>query len=441
MTGEAIKLFGEAFERERKTLPGAGLDWLLHRREEAFHAFAKAGLPHRRLEDWRYTDLAQALDRAALKPAPFHEGAVHLPDAATRPSIGAFDAVDRHVLLFVNGRMRSEASLAELPEGVEIAPLGRMLDRSWARVFVERHPSEFATGNVIALNTALMGDGAVLHVRRNVKLDKPLHLVFLAVDEGAFHTRHLIRLDEGAEATIFETHIDAGGGRYFADHVTDVSLAPSATLLHVKLQDEGRDAIHLASMSAELDTGAQLSTFSLTLGGAISRAQTFVRFVGENAVAHVNGAMALRGRQHGDHFVAVDHAVPHCSSDALFKTVLDEEATGVFQGKVVVREDAQKTDGRQMTNALLLSRDAVMNAKPELEIYADDVQCAHGSTVGELNPEALFYLRSRGIDETTARQLLISAFLDETLERLPHEAAREALRRLVANWFGAGAES
>jgi Fe-S cluster assembly protein SufD len=149
----------------------------------------------------------------------------------------------------------------------------------------------------------------------------------------------------------------------------------------------------------------------------------------------VNGATALRGRQHGDQFCLTDHAVPHCTSATLFRTVLDEASTGVFQGKVLVRPQAQKTDGRQMTNALLLSRDAAMNAKPELEIYADDVQCAHGSTIGELNREALFYLRSRGIDEQTARQLLISAFLDEAFETVPDEAAREGLRSLAADWF------
>ncbi len=173
----------------------------------------------------------------------------------------------------------------------------------------------------------------------------------------------------------------------------------------------------------------------MTLGSALSRNQTFVRFDGEGAEAHVNGATALRGRQHGDQFCIVDHAVPGCASATLFRTVLDDASTGVFQGKVVVRPHAQKTDGRQMSNALLLSRDAAMNAKPELEIYADDVQCAHGSTIGELNREALFYLRSRGIDEQSARQLLISAFLDEAFETVPDEAAREGLRALAADWF------
>lgn len=431
---DAARNFIETYERERAALPGAGLAWLGVRRAEALKAFAEAGLPHRRLEDWRYTDLSRALGNATLSLAPLPDGAVVLPDATKRPSVAAFHDIDRHVIVFVNGRLRSDLSGVKLPAGVTLVSLGDALNATWARPLVETKV-EAQAGSVIALNTALMRDGIGLHIARDAKLDKPLHLLFLANDDGASHVRNLVRLEEGAEATIFETHVDAGARNYFADHVTDVSLGKGATLTHVKIQDEAADAVHLASLTAELAASSKLSSFSLTLGAKLSRNQSFVTFKGEGGEAHVNGATALSGTQHGDHFCIVDHAVPNCSSATLFKTVLDGASTGVFQGKVIVRPDAQKTDGRQMTNALLLSRDAAMNAKPELEIYADDVQCAHGSTIGELNREAIFYLRSRGIDEPTARQLLISAFLDDAFETVPHEAARDDLRRLAASWF------
>lgn len=440
MTGEAEQLFIDAYERQRAALPGAGIGWLSQRRDEALRVFRTAGLPHRRLEDWRYTDLRQALGRASLAPAPEHRGAVLLPAAEARPSAAAFNAIDRHVFVFVNGRLRADLSDAALPSGVEVMPLADALDKSWVRLLVETSAATTGATNVIALNTALMQGGVAIHVHKGVRLEKPLHLLFLAADDGAFHARNFIRLDEGASASILETHVSAGASRYFADLVTDVSLADGASLDHVKVQDEAPDAIHLATLSAHLDARSKLSTFSMTLGSGVSRSQSFIRFEGEEAKAEVNGATALRGSQHGDHFVLVDHAVPHCTSGTLFRSVLDGTSTGVFQGRVVVREGAQKSDGRQMTNALLLSRDAAMNAKPELEIYADDVQCAHGSTIGELSAQAIFYLRSRGIDEATARQLLISAFLDEAFESVPHEAAREALRALAAGWFQPGSE-
>ncbi|MDR3498066.1 MAG: Fe-S cluster assembly protein SufD [Parvibaculum sp.] len=427
MTDAATK-FIETYERERNSLPAADLPWLDARRDEAMKSFAEAGLPHRRLEDWRYTDLRQLLSKASLAPAPAHEGVVLLPTTA-------FDAIDGHRLVFVNGRFRADLSnLGGLPSGVTLVPLAEALRAPWARPLLE---APQASG-IVALNTAMMGDGLGLHVAAGVRLGKPLHILHFAADAGAFHVRNLIRLEEGAEATIFETHAGAAAASSFADHAADVSLAEGARLAIVKVQDEAPSAIHLATLTARLDARSHFAHFTMTLGAGLSRNQSFVTFAGEGAEAHVNGAVALRGKQHGDHFVVIDHAVPHCASATLFKTVLDDSSTGVFQGRVLVRPDAQKTDGRQMTNALLLSRDAAMNAKPELEIYADDVQCAHGSTIGELSREALFYLRSRGIDEETARQLLISAFLDAAFETVANEEAREALRGLAANWFRLG---
>lgn len=431
MTEKAIQNFMTAFEDARSVLPGAG-GWLERRREVALEAFSQAGLPHRRLEDWKYTDLRQVLDKAGFAPAPAHEGAVVLPDS---PSASVFAAIDRHVLVFVNGRYRADLSQAErLPKGVELHPLGDVLHEQWAKELVERRLGDphHAEG-IVDLNTALMSDGAALRIRKGVKLDKPLYLLFFAADAGASHTRNLIFMESEAQATIFESHV--GNAASFADIVTDISLAEGARLSHVKLQDEAADAMHLATLRAHLAEKSHLATFTLTLGCGVSREQNLVLFTGEGADAQVNGAYALKGKQHLDQFCIIDHAVPGCTSQNLYKGVLDGASEGVFQGRIVVRPHAQKSDGRQMTQALLLSRDAAMNAKPELEIYADDVQCAHGSTVGELSKEAIFYLRSRGLPEHEARQLLIMGFLDDAIDLVPHEAARDALKLLVLGWF------
>ncbi|MDZ4382954.1 MAG: Fe-S cluster assembly protein SufD [Parvibaculum sp.] len=435
MSEKATQHFIEVYEETCAALPGAG-GWLARRREAAIGSFREAGLPHRRMEEWKYTDLRRTFEKASFGPAPVHEGAVVLPE---RRSASAFATIDRHVLVFVNGRYRDDLSRAgHLPKGVELHVLDDVLHEQWAKDLVERRFDDARQAeNIVDLNTALMSDGACLRIRKGVKLDKPLHLLFVAQDAGASHTRNLVLLENEAEATIFETHI--GEVASFVDVVTDIVIGDGARLNHVKLQDEAPDAVHLATMRARLAAEAKLSSFTLTLGCGVSRGQSFVLFSGEGAEASIDGAYALRNRQHADQFCVIDHAVPACTSHTLFKGVLDGESEGVFQGKVIVRPHAQKSDGRQMTHALLLSRDAAMNAKPELEIYADDVQCAHGSTVGELSKEAVFYLRSRGIPEAGARRLLVLAFLEEALDLAPHNQAKDALKLLVSEWFGEAA--
>jgi Fe-S cluster assembly protein SufD len=432
MNDKATADFVKAFDAAGGELPGTG-GWLARRREAAIKAFAEAGLPHRRLEDWKYTDLRQALEKAAFAPAPEHKTAVILPE---KSGAAAFASIDTHKLVFVNGRFNEGlSSTAHLPKGVELYRLAEALNEQWAKALIERRMDEARQAeNIVELNTAMMADGMALRIRKGVTLDKPLHLVFVAADAGASHTRNLVLLEAGADAAILESHL--GGKAALSDIVSDIDIGAGAVLRHVKLQDETADTVHLSTLRATLAEKARLESFTLTLGCGLSRAQNFIRFAGEGAHARVDGAYALREKQHFDVFSVVDHAVPGCTSHTMFKGVLDGEAEGVFQGKVIVRPDAQKTDGRQMTQALLLSRDASMNAKPELEIYADDVQCAHGSTVGELSRDAIFYLRSRGIPEAEARRLLVLAFLDEAIELAPLEATHGIFRELVSGWFG-----
>jgi Fe-S cluster assembly protein SufD len=435
MSEKTTQRFIDAYAVSHPNLPGAD-SWLAPRRAAALAAFVEVGIPHRRLEDWKYTDLRRALEKVNIAAAPVHEGAVVLPD---RPSASAFAGIDTHKLVFVNGRFHAGLSGAtKLPKGVERHTLADVTHEQWAKDLIERRFGHTKQAeDIVDLNTALMADGVALRIRKGVSLDKPLHLVFVSADDGASHTRNLVLLEDEASATIFESHI--GNTASFADIVTDVALGQGAELRHLKLLDDAAEAIHLATLRATLAAKSHLEHFTLTIGSGLSRSQSFVAFTGEGAHAGIDGAYALRSAQHADHFCVTDHAVPHCTSHTLFKGVLDGASEGVFQGKVLVRPGAQKTDGRQMTQALLLSRDASMNAKPELEIYADDVQCAHGSTVGELSKDAIFYLRARGIPEKEARRLLVLAFLDDAIDLVPHEEARDAMRDLVSHWFGEAA--
>lgn len=435
MTASIEEQYLEAFSA---LAPQGDPAWLLARRRMARDIFAAAGFPHRRVEAWRYTDLRRALAKEGYVPAQRYDGPLAYDVETVGPGAAAFGDVERHMLVCVNGFFRPDLSSADLPDGVSVKPLSEAVKETGFEDFLTTddnlHP-------VNALNSALMQDGLVIRVEAGKDAGKPLHMVHVTTSAGASaaHMRHVIALEEDAKLCLLETHLGQGGAGYLANHVTETHLGEGAALTHIKLQDEAKDALHVAANNLRLAANAKYYGFVLALGARLSRHETDAVFKGEGAHADMHGALALRGKQLGDISTYVDHAVPGCSSNAHVKSVLDEEATGVFQGRVLVAKDAQKTDGRQLSNALLLSRDAGMNAKPELEIYADDVQCAHGSTIGELDGTALFYLRSRGIDEATARSLLIRAFLDEVLETIPLDGVKQDIGSQIDVWFRASA--
>ncbi|MEQ9520461.1 MAG: Fe-S cluster assembly protein SufD [Parvibaculum sp.] len=416
----------------------AGPAWLDMRRKAARASFADAGFPHRRIEAWRYTDLARLLDKTMWKAAEPETGAILPPEGRVNP----FGGIESWKLIFVNGFFRADLSdIGGLPSGVELTSLGKALasGTKFESIFDAAGPE--AIGPLAALNAACVRDGAVIRVKPGVSVEKPVELIhYTTRGEGqASHLRHVIELGAGASLTLLEAQI-GWGGHYLADRFMQVSLEDSATLTHVRLQDEDVRAVHLTTLLGEIEAGANYLATTLALGGRVGRMQTAIRFKGEGANAVSNTAYLLRGDQHLDTTIVADHAVPACESAAQSKGVLDGQSTGVFQSKVIVAPGAQRSDARQMSNALLLSRDAAMNAKPELEIYADDVQCAHGSTIGELDDDALFYLRSRGIEEAMARRLLISAFLAEVLEQIPEELGRDQLLARAQDWFETDAE-
>jgi FeS assembly protein SufD len=271
-----------------------------------------------------------------------------------------------------------------------------------------------------------------------VTLDQPIHLIQLDGDgePASTVTRNVVVAESGSSATLVESFGSLGLTGLQRNAVTELRLGGKAALKHIKLQRDGDDALHLSTWLVELGTDARYDAFQFSTGASVARNQVYLRFVGEGAAADLSGAFLLRGHQHGDTTLLVEHRVPHCTSRELFKGVLDGESRGVFQGKIIVSPGAQKTDGKQMSGALLLSEGAEFDSKPELEIFADDVVCGHGATSGQIDDELLFYLEARGIPEAEARALLIQAFVGEALEKIEDDGLRDALARAAAEWLG-----
>jgi Fe-S cluster assembly protein SufD len=407
----------------------AGPQWLKGLRRAGYESFAGAGLPHRRLEDWKWFDLRQIADQPYPPAAP---GAAPAAEVDALVARSPFARLARARLVFVNGAFDEARSQLPASGDVEFVRLGGDGAPQWLTQTIAADGKD----PISALNAAFVTDGGAIRIAAGATADAPIEMVFVstASEPSTLTTRNVVVLEEGASATIIETHL-GGSEAYVANSVTEARLGKGSRLDRVKLEAEGEGAIHLANFHADVGENATLRDFTLTLGGRAVRQQGFVTVSGEGADVGVSGAYLLSGRQHADTRLVVDHAVPHGTSRELFKCVMDESARGVFQGKVIVRPGAQKTDGKQSSHALLLSERAEFDAKPELEIYADDVVCGHGATSGELDETQLFYLNSRGIPEVEAKSLLIAAFVGESFDTVNNEAIRDELTRLAGEWL------
>jgi Fe-S cluster assembly protein SufD len=290
----------------------------------------------------------------------------------------------------------------------------------------------------VALNTALMGDGAVIRIGAGATIERPLHLIFAASEKpAASFVRSLVVVEKGARVMLIESHEGPAGSEYQVNAALELFVGDEAHVDHVKIIGEGADALHVSTLAAAIGARARFNTFTFAAGGAVVRNQLFLKFDGEQTVANIGGATLLKGRQHADTTLVADHAARGCQSREMFKSVLDDDAHGVFQGRIIVRQGAQQTDAKMMTRALLLSDRAEADNKPELEIFADDVQCGHGATAGALDEELKFYLMARGIPASEAEALLIQAFLGEAVEGIEHAGLREALMEQVVAWLKA----
>jgi Fe-S cluster assembly protein SufD len=400
--------FLRRYDADRILLPGDASV-----RAEAADILRKNGLPGAREEAWRFTNL-RLVEEAEFAPPPFWTEitALRLPP------------IKAPHLIFADGRFRADISTP--PRNMTVRTGLPALD-------VLARPAD---EKLVALNTMLAEDGADITVDDGVDAGT---LVLVSSGAGtqkrpvAFHARHAIRLGRGASLTLIELSI--GEGAYLNNPVFSVHVAEDATLVHLRLQEEAAAAFHLSTLYAEIAARGTYDSFALTLGGRLVRTEVHARLAGERATAHLNAAQLLGGRQHADFTTVVRHDAPSTLSRQTVKNVLTARSRGVFQGKIEVARVAQKTDGYQMNQALLLSPDAEIDSKPQLEIYADDVKCSHGATVGELDPEQLFYLRSRGIAEADARTMLVRAFLAEALDPITHEAGRAAMEAAIERWW------
>ena len=424
-----------AYSQARERLPGD--EAIAAQREAAFDVFAKEGLPHRRIEDWKYTDLRVLMRDAKPLASP--------PDAAAKARAKAAGAllgdVECRRLTFVDGSFVAELSdTAGLENGLSVTSLAEALANGDPALAAHLGKLAPVSDVAVALNTALMGDGAVIRIGAGSTIERPLHLAFVASDKpAASFVRSLVVVERGARAMLIESHEGPAGSDYQVNAAVEIFVSDEAHVDHVKIIAEGADALHVSTLAAAIGARARFNTFTFTAGGAVVRNQMFLKFDGEDTVAGIRGATLLKGRQHADTTLIANHIARGCQSREVFKTVLDDEAHGVFQGRIIVRPHAQKTDAKMMTQALLLSERAEADNKPELEIFADDVQCGHGATAGALDDDLKFYLMARGIPAAEAEALLIQAFLGEAIDGIEHAGLREALMETVVAWLKARA--
>ena len=430
---EQLSTYLDSFTEFQKRAAGRDLSWLRELRENAFARFCEVGFPTTHDEDWRFTNVS------AIARTPFQ---LARAQTLAKDELKQFRVPGATCqLVFVNGHFVRELSLIEkLPVGVTVNGLAEELKSNSDAVesnlgrYLNTQRDAFS-----ALNTAFAEDGGYVHVRKGTVLETPIHLLFISTasistgsDEPLMtHPRNLIVIDREAQATIVEEYVSIGESVVFCNTATELVAGENAVVSHYMLEREHQKAFNISTLRIEQERSANVSSHSVLLGGGLVRNNVHPVLAGEGGECLINGLFIGNGRQHLDNYMLVEHASPHCSSRQFYNGILDDHAHGVFHGRIVVHKDAQKTDAKQTNRNLLLSDDAQIDTKPQLEIYADDVKCTHGATIGQIEENALFYLRSRGIDEVSARKLLLMAFAGECLDRMSASPAREHVERLI----------
>jgi Fe-S cluster assembly protein SufD len=416
--------------------------WLSRLRHEAIGRFATLGFPTPKNEDWHYTSVAPIAEAEfrTLDPSVLSGQARPGDLLAADLAPFTFGRPDWPTLVFVNGRYRSELSnVAALPDGVRATDFATALreDEELVHRHLARHASTEQNA-FTALNTAFAHDGAVVHIGKEMVADAPIHLLFVSdatAAKGVAHPRVLIVAERHSKATVLESYVALGQAPYFTNVVTEVSVEDGATLAHLRIQRESERAYHIGTVEVTQGRDSHFVSFSFAVGAALSRTNIYTLLDGEGCGATLNGLYMVDGQQHVDHQTRIEHAQPNCFSREVYKGILDGASRAVFNGKVYVHPIAQKTDGKQENNNLLLSERAHVDTKPQLEIFADDVKCTHGATVGRMDENALFYMLSRGIDREQARHLLTYAFAASVLETIELDAVREGLEGLTLERF------
>jgi Fe-S cluster assembly protein SufD len=400
-------------------------DNLVALRQAARNVFDRKGLPAKKEEDWKYTSLWHLAQESFTHDAQ--------PAAINNQQLNKLCLLnDAYRLVIVDGQFRVGLSdISDLQAGLEIKPLSESLTAAQAKLGQQ---IDLEKAGLNALNTMLMQEGAYISIAENTKVEKAIEIVVINTgntDKLAVHLRHLIDLQAGSEATVIEHYVSLADNTGFTNVVSEVSLAEHAKLDHYKLQHESLQHYHIATLAAKQAESSEWNTHNIALGGKLARNDIHSQLLGEQSHVTMNGLYLVKDDQHVDNHTRIDHAVPNTTSEELYKGVLDDSSHAVFNGKVIVHKDAQKTDANQSNRNLLLSRQCEIDSKPEMEIYADDVKCGHGSTVGQLDENQLFALRARGLDEVSARSLLTYAFAVDVLQKIDNEAIREALSAVI----------
>ena len=423
----------------RSETASAKVGWIEARREAALRSFSAHGLPNRRVEEWKWTDLRRSLSEA-YPPCLAPPSDRRVVEAALAPL--PFAAVECRRLIFIDGYFAPEYSDALALDGVEFHALRDVLadPPAWAREALGHGFAPYDRDPVNELNTLFVADGALIRIAQETEVPLPIHLAFvnLGVSARTVAVRNVVAVGAGARAAIIETH----SGReatdckpYLSSCVTETVLGRRARLDHVKLQVDSHDAIHLSNRHFALQAESALRDVTLGMGAKLARNQVFLKYCGEGAGADIAGACLLNGRRHCDTTIVVNHDAAECRTREVFKYVMEDAARGVFQGQIMVAPHAQSTDAKQQSHGLLLSGRAEFDAKPELEIFADNVACGHGATAGALDEEQLFYLHARGIPQAQAKSLLIAAFVNDVFATLGDETVRQTLAARVQGWL------
>ena len=407
-----------------------GPQWLLNLRQSAALRFGEVGFPTRRNEEWRFTNVSP------IAETPFML-ASKTDSAMTAETLSGYtyEGMGGTQLVFVNGHFQPDLSSQEFPAGVTVSTLSAAMEASPEMIEAQLGRwAKFTTQAFVALNTAALEDGAFVHLERNTVVKEPIHLLFLSTPNAGptvSHPRTLIIAEANSQATIVESYSGTADTVYFTNAVTEITAAENVVIDHYKVQRESRKAFHVATMQLQLARSTNFSSHSVGLGGLLVRNDANAYLGGEGIECTLNGVYLGNDRQIIDNHTEIDHAMPHCNSHEIYKGILDGHSRGVFNGKIFVREDAQKTDAKQTNQTLLLSPTAQIDTKPQLEIFADDVKCTHGATIGQLSDEALFYLRARGISKDNARALLTYAFASDIVSRIKIDAIRAQLDQVL----------
>jgi Fe-S cluster assembly protein SufD len=424
----------DVFTVARDRLPGSSA--VADARKKAFDTFQRQGLPHRRMEEWKYTDLRASMrDVLPLAPAPDHAAFALAEDA-----LKLLDEQSTRRLVLVDGVFAPQLSqLAKLEKGLTIRTLRDVLQTGGEAIRARILPQTQAADPMIALNAAMMTDGVVIEIADGVELKQPLEIIHIATAKAtSAFTRSLVSVANNTKVTLIERFLATEGADAYQVHdAIVIAVGDHARLDHVRLMEDARDAFNITTGFVTVGADSHFNTFNMTSGGNVSRYQGFIKCAGEHSHIATNGVNLLNGTQHGDTTLFLDHAVPNCSSNEVFRAVLDERGHSVFQGRIIVQPGAQKTAAKMMTRALLLSDEAEADNKPELEIFADDVTCGHGATTGALDESLLFYLRARGLTEKEAQALLIAAFVGEAIESIVNDDLREAAMATAERWLAA----